>query len=113
MRKIKILLVVFIMMLMTSCDALQVTVGSDNYMDRNPYNYNRIDMVYRQNPQYFYDNYYNHPYYIRYKRDYHERHNHYPLKYYGTDKKYRKYENHDNRGSNNKYKQKYYKRKKH
>ena len=96
MKKIKLLLVVFIMVLMTSCDALQVTAMSGYDINEYPYNYNRIDRIYRQNPQYFYDTYYidsygnmmyynNHPYFIRYQQDYYRIYNHNPLKYYGYD----------------------------
>jgi len=82
--------------LMTSCDALQVTATSGYDINEYPYNYNRIDRIYRQNPQYFYDTYYidsygnmmyynNHPYFIRYQQDYYRIYNHNPLKYYGYD----------------------------
>jgi hypothetical protein len=96
MKKIKLLLVVFIMVLMTSCDALQVTATSGYDINEYPYNYNRIDRIYRENPQYFYDTYYmdsygnmvyynNHPYFLRYQQDYYRIYNHNPLKYYGYD----------------------------
>jgi hypothetical protein len=103
MRNIKLILVMIIIMTISSCDALQDPTKNGNRMDNNRYNYNYIDIRYRQNPQFFNNNYYNHPYFIRYKIDYHKKHNHYPLNYYGTDRKYRKQPIKDNksRGESN------------
>jgi len=83
------------MMLMTSCDTLQVTTHSGYDIERHSYNYGSIDMLYQSNPYYFYNNFYvdsygnhlylyNHPYYIQYRNDYNRIHHTYPKSYYNT-----------------------------
>ena len=81
MKSLKLILVLFVALLFSSCDSTRVTVDTNqDYFNSSYYDYNYMDRFYSNNPYFFhnqvwYDDYgmiqyyHNHPYYIRYCRE--------------------------------------------
>ena len=85
MKKIKYLLLILGMVFLTSCSSLYPVTSSVD-VSFGTYDYNRINYLYMNNYDYFYNNryineygvscyLYQHPYFIRYSNDYYTRHN--------------------------------------
>lgn len=88
MKKLKYLLLIIGFMFLTSCEVMQYPTYSTSTIDVNfgVYDYNRINYLYMNNYDYFWNTryinqygascyLYQHPHFIRYRNDYYHRHN--------------------------------------
>jgi hypothetical protein len=85
MRKLQLLIMSIATVLFISCGSLTIATEEQPYdFYYSNYNYNQINMMYLNNPRWFYDNYYidsyghqryynRHPYYIRYTKEHQRR----------------------------------------